>query len=431
MLLPGIDPSDLTKTRLVITLLNTIFTQFTIRNSYNDVIKTFRGAIAKNFNVIGDGSSNDEVRCYFEFMKFHKNQFFGSNNFYEVGDNLDFWYQNLSAYWIEFLSNFFDRIVLIFQTFEPPISNEDTIVSSSTTKYSESQRNQMDLFGDSFLSLFESIDGASSEVIRDAIENKIISFVQNCNIYKASKLISILVCSMVHCNPSCLNKLLPLLIDKDLIEQTLPREKLSFRLTIIGAACRKAGSQFLFKINICEVLKPFFDASFIENKDKLVRKATVKLIKDCFRGLLGLYIKSQKVCPEISVSNSKQSGILAHPLNTRLLCKQQAEMSFWNEPDKDSVHYAVQHLKPLVEGCMSTISSIVFPTSTENKIGASQLDQLTNNLILLTKSVVALSKFLHFKTLYFASFTNNFLKYHILLPIWIDLKASLLIMTVS
>lgn len=144
----------------------------------------------------------------------------------------------------------------------------------------------------------------ASDPLRIALEEKIITFFRTHTPINAAKICGKIMETIVNTNPTCLPKVIVALVDAEVSSGSCSSEKLAFRLRVLCGSVRVATSEAI--VDSLPSLLPLIGTNFLHHKEKSIRKASCKLVKDLLRGNSAFYpvnISPLKMLPNAALAN--------------------------------------------------------------------------------------------------------------------------------
>ena len=107
----------------------------------------------------------------------------------------------------------------------------------------------------------------------------------------ATKICAKIMGTLVNGNPACMSRVLPLLLDNDVVALNCSHDKLAFRLRLAGGALHfcQGASDCLDSLVLPLVLSVVGNPALVGHAEKDVRKATCKLVNKLLKGLTSFY----------------------------------------------------------------------------------------------------------------------------------------------
>lgn len=259
--LPGIDPGDQMKTAITLKFYSTVFSWIPVRSDYKAVINS-------NENMF----SLQQLSC-------EKPQ---KSTVHRVDSSLAAGFDTLASIWVDWIPQFWERIVLILN-----ISEERN----------KGNKNQHHLIAGSIAEccghLFRSLKSghenraSSDDYLYTLLENKIIECCIKSSNYHSGKTLSKILRALGANNPSSVTNIFSALINDEVLNLSCSNEKLAFRLFLIAGICRSAGDALLPHSH--QLLSIIGNDKYALHSEKDVRKAYNKLVKNVLRGLTATY----------------------------------------------------------------------------------------------------------------------------------------------
>ena len=278
--LPGLDACDSMKTHVTLELFSVILTWLPLKLSYTDSDACGKDKdIPQSYLSLVNQLSTDTEE---------KNQILVDDK-----KNAKIYLNSISAMICDWISGFLDKIFTLLDAREEPQKGQKDGGSS---------------IGSCMFSLFRSIDPLQEPVLWAFVEKKILDYFKNSMPQNAVKISSMIFDALTNVNASSLNHILVTLLDSDVLNGVCSTEKLAFRLRICGGALRCCQGKILEPENFA-IISHFFKKEYTHHTDKHVRKAVVKLIKDCLKGSIFIYPK------DISPYDYKLKNVIGAPNN--------------------------------------------------------------------------------------------------------------------
>ena len=260
--LSGIDPNDVRKTMLTLTMYSNILMWIPVKR-YDDQMNS---TIEKNKKIFPPS--------YLSYVEQQQQLSPVDNNHtvYHTSCTVEKYNQLLSS-----LGNslgdwsllFIDKVFALLDAKELPREGKRNGFSLSPFIFET-----MDIF-------FAALD----DIHLDLISDKIILKIKNLSNFNAAKEYAKILDSMISFDSTLLKKVLPILLSYDFNQ--FPFEKIAFYLRILGGTIRRCHHENLIPYlnsNLFELLK------FSNHSEKIVRKCTGKLLRDILRCLCSFYV---------------------------------------------------------------------------------------------------------------------------------------------
>jgi hypothetical protein len=248
--LPGVDASDPKKTIITLSMYSTIFSWLSLRSSYTawspvDVPPAYV-ALLPGFGSKGPSFSQAVLQ-----------------------DELD----ALSAYLAEWLPAFIDKVIMILEAQE---ENQKGVKASPVGSH----------VVEVFTYMFQGL--ALDEPLRAVAEDKITGYFLRSTPTNAGKISAGIVDTMISTNPKKLHSFLAAILASEVTSASYDANKLAFRIRLASGACRAAQGLYVFES--IDILKSVLEsAALVNHSNKMVKKATGKLLKDIFKGATAIY----------------------------------------------------------------------------------------------------------------------------------------------
>ena len=95
--------------------------------------------------------------------------------------------------------------------------------------------------------LLQGVDPVSEPLLWRSLEDKIMGYFSKSSPVNATKVSAKIVDALVNGNPACLSRVLPLLLDNDVVSLNCSHDKLAFRLRLAGGAVRSCQGMVTFE----------------------------------------------------------------------------------------------------------------------------------------------------------------------------------------
>lgn len=186
-----------------------------------------------------------------------------------------------------------DRVFLLLETQEEAVKNAPSSPLIGNTIYFVSVFMQALTLGDP---------------LRDAVEEKIIDYFLKSTPLKAAKISAQIIENLVTTNPNKWAVCVTTLLDEGVLSASYAAEKIAFRIRLVAGACKQASGEVLSSAPLpLSLLERVYSSKvshlsllqypchvccwqvFTAHNDKIVRKATLKLIKNILKGATAFY----------------------------------------------------------------------------------------------------------------------------------------------
>ena len=131
--------------------------------------------------------------------------------------------------------------------------------------------------------VFQALD--VNDPIRNVVDEKVIQYFVKSTPINAIKTSAKIIDAMIYTNPSKLSYFLSQIITPEVLNSSLSADNLSFRIRLASGACRSAQGKYITESPAFDIVSSIITSPvFTHHTEKSVRKSTVKLIKDTFKG---------------------------------------------------------------------------------------------------------------------------------------------------
>ena len=266
LVLPGVDPCDASKTSYTLKLLSAILSWIPVKSAYT---ATDTATTAVPYLQILAPASAITVGGIAE-----------SDDRQQAGEHLE----ALAGVLGEWALALLDKAFLLLEAHEAPQKKKKESAIDGAV-------------GETIGYLLQSVDAAADPALWDSLERKVLQYFSKSTPLNAAKASAKLVDALVNANPPCIARVLPAILDKDILSQSCSHDKLAFRLRLAGGALRscqaagggEAGRRCLEDIVLPLVLPVVSSTQFTHHTEKTVRKSACKLAKELVKGLTSFY----------------------------------------------------------------------------------------------------------------------------------------------